>query len=216
MKGKYIIRDENNDRVVTPLTDRIVKAFEYASLFQSRSDMYAEMAAVDFYTFPETFATDRSLFHMSYLYALEGEIMRNMDADFGIVPYPKLDESQEQFKAQIGTSSNVNFLPITCSDPGLTCRVLETLAYHSMLDVVPTYYTVALENKYTRDEDVPEMLALIRDGMTMNFDFAFSTSPNMGGTNTVFMSANGNIASHLKVQTKVWTAGIKRLIEGLE
>ncbi len=216
MDVTFIIRDENNDRVVTPLTDRIVKAFEYASLFQSRSDMYAEMAAVDFYTFPETFATDRSLFHMSYLYALEGEIMRNMDADFGIVPYPKLDESQEQFKAQIGTSSNVNFLPITCSDPGLSCRVLETLAYHSMLDVVPTYYTVALENKYTRDEDVPEMLALIRDGMTMNFDFAFSTSPNMGGTNTVFMSANGNIASHLKVQTKVWTAGIKRLIEGLE
>ena len=125
-------------------------------------------------------------------------------------------KTTEETETQIGTSSNVNFLPITCSDPDLSCRVMETLACHSMLNVVPTYYTVALENKYTRDEDVPEMLALIREGMTMNFDFAFSTSPNMAGTNVVFMRANGNISSHMASMTKVWTAGIEKLITGLE
>lgn len=216
MDVTFIITDENDNRVVTPLTDRIVTAYELAEPFISRGDMYTEFNAVDFYTFTETLATDRSLFHMSYLYVLEGEMMRNMDADFGIVPYPKLDASQERFKTQIGTSSNANFLPITCSDPDLTCRVLETLAYHSMLNVVPTYYTVALENKYTRDEDVPEMLALIRDGMTMNFDFAFSTSQGMGGTNTAFGNANGNLASYLASQEPKWNTGIEKLIAGLE
>ena len=112
--------------------------------------------------------------------------------------------------------SGINFLPITCSDPDLSCRVMETLAYHSMLNVVPTYYTVALENKYTRDEDVPEMLALIREGMTMNFDFAFSTTQHMGGTNVVFMDANGNLASHLASKEKQWNTGIEKLIAGLE
>lgn len=207
--------DENGDYHVTDLNDKMLQVHEWIQLFGKRDDLYKEGNAVDFQAFAEMFASDRALFQLSYLYVLEGDIMRNMESDFGLVPYPKYDSEQELYKTQIGTSSNVNFLPLTCADPDLTCRVLETLAYHSMLDVVPTYYTVALESKYTRDNDVQEMLQIIREGMTMNFDFAFSTclSPM---PNTALLDAGDNLSSYLAKNRDSWNTQIEKLCENLD
>lgn len=210
---RMFTQDEDGNYHTTGLNDRMLKVHEWIQLFDKRDDLYKEGGAVDFQTFAELLTSDRALFHLSYLYVLEGELMRNMESDFGIVPYPKFDSEQEMYKTQIGTSSNVNFLPLTCSDPDLTCRVLETLAYHSMLDVIPTYYTIALESKYTRDSDVQEMLQIIRDGMTMNFDFAFSTclSPM---PNTALLDAN--LSSYLAKNEGSWNTQIEKLCENLD
>ncbi len=196
LEVQFFATDENNRRFVAPLTERTLNAYDLAYQARTNDYFYLDNTAVDFYTFTEMFATDRALFHLSYLYVLESDNMRNMESDFGLVPYPKYDENQETFYTQIGTSSNVNFLPMTAADPALSCRVLETLAYHSMLDVIPAYYTVALENKYTRDTDVPEMLALIRDGMTMNLEFALSASFDPS-PNCIFQWGGDSLASYM-------------------
>ena len=203
--------DEEGNRYVTGLTERMLQAYEWVNSFRHRDDLYGEFAAVDFYQFCHILAENRSLFHNSYIYIIEGDVMRNMEADFGIVPYPKFDVNQPQYRTQIGTSSNIVFLPKTASDPNLSCRVLEALNYYSMLDVIPTYYTVALENKYTRDKDVPEMLALIRDGMTMDFAFAYSTCFNSGWPNTVLVEADIDLASRMKGLEKMWKKDLERL-----
>lgn len=208
---KMIDTDGEGNRYVVGLTERMLQTYEWVNSFRHRDDLYAEYGAVDFYRFCGAFAENRSLFHLSYIYIIEGDILRNMEADFGIIPYPKFDEAQGQYRTQIGTSSNVIFLPKTASDPELSCRVLEALHYFSMLDVIPTYYTVALENKYTRDEDVPEMLALIRDGMTMDFAFAYSTCFNNGWPNTVLVEADADLASRMKSLEKVWKKDLERL-----
>lgn len=210
---KVIDTDENGDRYVIGLTDRLAKAYETVNNFRNRKDFYAENGAVDFYQFCHILAENRALFHLSYLYIIEGDMMRNMESDFGIVPYPKLDESQEMYLTQIGTSSNVFFLPKTASDFGLSCRVYEALSYYSMIDVIPTYYTVALENKYTRDADVPEMLSLIRDGMTMDFAFALSTCFSGTWPNLIMTQENANMASFMKINQKMWTKTVEKLCE---
>lgn len=208
---KMIGTDDDGNRCVVGLTERMLQAYEWVNSFRHRDDLYAEYGAVDFYQFCSAFAENRSLFHLSYIYIIEGDVLRNMEADFGIIPYPKFDETQEQYKTQIGTSSNVIFLPKTASDPEFSCRVLEALNYYSMLNVIPTYYTVALENKYTRDKDVPEMLALIREGMTMDFAFAYSTCFNNGWPNTVLVEADANLASRMKGLEKMWKKDLERL-----
>lgn len=212
---RMFTQDEDGNYTATGINDRMLKVHEWVQLFGKREDLYKEGGGVDHQAFAELLASDRALFYLSYLYVLEGELMRNMESDFGIVPYPKFDSEQEMYKTQIGTSSNVNFLPLTCSNASLTCRVLETLAYHSMLDVVPTYYTIALESKYTRDNDVQEMLQIIRDGMTMNFDFAFSTclSPM---PNSALQDAQDNLASFLAKHEKNWNTQIEKLCENLD
>ena len=210
---KVVDVDENNERYFPGLTERMADAFEKLMAFNKSDAGYFEGNAVDFNAFPAAFCEDRALFHFSYLYITEGELMRNMKSDFGIVPYPKYDTAQEKYYSQIGTSTNVMFIPKTASDVGLTCRVMEALSYYGMQDVVPAYYEIALRDKYTRDEDVPEMLGLIRDGMTMDFAFAFSTcfSPQ---TNSLMTPDNGdNLASTMASGMSKWGAALEKLGE---
>ncbi|MBQ2726238.1 MAG: hypothetical protein IJF78_11080 [Clostridia bacterium] len=205
----FFEKDENGRFVVTPINDHMVSAYEKAYKVRSEPGFIMSTKSEDPGQFAEILANDRSLFYLSFLYALEGDVMRNMESDFGLVPYPKYDEQQERFKTQIGTSSNSNYLAVNCPDPGLSCRVLETLAYHSMKDVVPAYYTVALENKYTRDTDVPEMLTIIRDGMTMSFDFAMSLSFAPSPTNMFQSVKEGELASQMASATQKWSATLE-------
>ena len=207
---------ENGERIVVGLTDRLVTAYELVNNFYHREDLYAEFNAVDFPTFTSILAENRALFHMSYLNVLEGDVMRNMEADFGLVPYPKLDESQEKYKAQIGTATNVMFMPKTVSDPALSGRVMEALNYYSMLEVIPTYYTVALQQKYTRDADVPEMLDIIREGMTMDFAFAYSTCFSDPWPNTVMVQKDADMASYIAKAQPKWEKQIEKFIEKAE
>lgn len=201
--------DENGRFVVAPLNDHMVSAYEKAYKARTEPGFIMSTKSEDPGQFAEILASDRSLFYLSFLYALEGDVMRNMESDFGLVPYPKFDEQQERFKTQIGTSSNSNYLTTNCPDPGLSCRVLETLSYHSMKDVVPAYYTVALENKYTRDTDVPEMLTIIREGMTMSFDFAMSLSFAPSPTNIFQTVKEGELASTLAGAEQTWGAKLE-------
>lgn len=120
------------------------------------------------------FAEDRSLLMTTFLYATD--YLRDMKSDFGIVPYPKRDENQENYHTQIGTSTSMFFVPRTTADPELTSMVCEALSFYSRKDVVPDYYEVALKEKYTRDEEVKDMLDIIRDSAQMDFTFAYSTA----------------------------------------
>lgn len=209
---QFIITGEDGKRRISPLTDRIMDACGKANRLRDPEGLLTDGQAVDFYTYTKTLAEDRALFHASYLHVLEGDIMRNMVSDFGIVPYPKLNEEQEQFKTQIAETAVCNYIPINCPDAGLSARVIETLAYHSMMDVVPAYYSVALENKYTRDADVPEMLSLVRDSMTLSFDFAMAICFGTYWPNLVFWnSTDETIASFLAKREKSWNKTLENL-----
>ena len=81
-----------------------------------------------------------------------------------------------------------------------------------MMDVVPAYYSVALENKYTRDADVPEMLSLVRDSMTLSFDFAMAICFGTYWLNLVFWnSTDETIASFLAKREKSWNKTLENL-----
>ena len=213
---KIFDTDESGNRFVVGLTDRLVKRYEYVNSFHNRDDLYAEYGAVDFPMFTSILAENRALFHFTYISVLEGDVMRNMQADFGLIPYPKFDESQEKYKAQIGTATNVMFMPKTASDTALSGKVMEALNYYSMIDVIPTYYTVALQQKYTRDADVPEMLDIIREGMTMDYAFAYSTCFSDPWPNTVIIQQNKDIASYIAKAQPKWEKDIQKLIEKAE
>ena len=141
--------------------------------------------------------------------------MRNMKSDFGIIPYPKLDENQESHITPIGTATGIMFIPKTASDIGLTCRVMEALGYYSMKDVVPAYYEVALRDKYTRDEEVPEMLEMIRAAMRLPFDSCYGTTINIttGAASPANILAYENIemASFYESKSNAWDAAAEKL-----
>lgn len=94
---------------------------------------------------------------MSFYYI---EQMRDSDTDFGIIPYPKYNEEQENVRCRVcyympyivsGVSENVE----------MTGTILEAMHCYSYEEVIPVYYDICLKSKNARDEESQEMLDLI-------------------------------------------------------
>lgn len=114
------------------------------------------------------FMEDRGLFYTSFL--RDAQAFRAMETDFGILPYPKYDEAQKEYKTLSRAGSAAFAIPVTVKDREFAEIILEALCAESYRKVIPAYYDVALKYKYARDDDSSEMLDIIREGI--EYDFA--------------------------------------------
>ena len=88
---------------------------------------------------------------------------RSLDVNFGIVPFPKLDEQQEQYQAMANnTGARVLSVPVT-SAPEFVSMILEVLAAESVNTVSTAFYDRCLDGKIMRDEESSAMLDIIFD-----------------------------------------------------
>ncbi|MCL2815713.1 MAG: hypothetical protein FWD23_14040 [Oscillospiraceae bacterium] len=114
------------------------------------------------------FMENRGLFYTSFL--RDSQAFRTMETDFGILPYPKYDEAQKDYKTLTRAGSAAFAIPVTVKDSEFAEIILEALCAESYRKVIPAYYDVALKHKYARDDDSSEMLDIIREGL--EYDFA--------------------------------------------
>ncbi len=101
------------------------------------------------------FMEDRALFYgevLSYIINL-----RDMNSEFGVLPIPKFDEAQNGYITYCESNSSTATIP-NAGDPETAATVLEAMALQSHMIVTPAYYEVALERKYSRDEESIEMI----------------------------------------------------------
>ena len=96
------------------------------------------------------------------------QYLSDMEDDFGILPYPKLDESQKSYATTTLNEVTMVGIPITAPDPELSALMTEALCRESHDTVAPAFYDIALKGKYTRDENSVEMIELIRDSLTFD------------------------------------------------
>ncbi|MBQ2725252.1 MAG: extracellular solute-binding protein [Clostridia bacterium] len=117
------------------------------------------------------FQENRALFADHTFYSTIS--LRGMDADFGIIPFPKYDENQQEYGAMVEAGTRTMTVPANVKNYELCGAVLETLHFLSLQEVMPAYYEVTLKGKVSRDEESAMMLDIIMDsiffdlGMTM-------------------------------------------------
>ncbi len=127
--------------------------------------------------------------------------LRDMKAEFGILPIPKFDEKVDGYRSKVDAGCNGLMVPVTISDPDFVSAVIEAICYENDKLVIPAYYDTVLQGKATRDDDSVEMLDIIRDSRV------FDTGYFMLGTGSdgypfadigYFMTkdADHNFASH--------------------
>ncbi len=113
------------------------------------------------------------------------ETLRNMDNDFGIVPYPKFDED-DNYANVINGFYPLFIIPITVSDVERTGAITEALCAYGSKYVLPAFYDVSLKTKHSRDDESAEMMDLIKDSIV--YDIGYTS----GGT---FQSIGRDLAS---------------------
>ena len=117
----------------------------------------------------------------------------NYDIEYGIVPYPKLDESQEQYYA--GYTDRYFAIPNTCSDPEYVGTILESMSAEGYRQVTPAYFEVALKNRYTKDETSKEMVDLIKQSMILDFAYVYGADKWWSRSLYALLSGKGQDAS---------------------
>ncbi len=119
------------------------------------------------------FGENRALFFPGRLGS--GAQLNGYECNYGILPMPKYDEFQEDYHSTCEDGYSMMAIPVTNEDNlefiGL---VTEALCAQSYRSVVPQWYTVILQNRYTKDEDSIEMIETIREGILCNFGYIYS------------------------------------------
>lgn len=115
--------------------------------------------------------SDHCLFAIDSLSNLA--LAKGTSVRIGILPYPKLDESQETY-----TSLNWNgffCVPGQLKNEEMTGKTIEMLGYLSATSTVPAYYEVLLGCKMAEAKEDTEMLDLIFGHVVTDFGFAYCT-----------------------------------------
>ncbi len=162
-----------------------------------------------------TFLDNRALFFTNQmLVALD---LRNMNADFGILPLPKYDEAQETY---CGTSNTYYLdnvvIPPTNPDLEMTGYVLEAMGRYSQQEVTPAFIDTTVISKSIRDEDSAEMIRMIYDNQVYDIAIPFDWGGIVNTVNyTLAPVAGANFSStYASIETAVQTA-LKTTMETL-
>ncbi|MCI8387901.1 MAG: hypothetical protein HFE63_05480 [Clostridiales bacterium] len=164
-------KDNNGVITANDLTEKYISVYEKLYNFVYSNDNVVSLNTHDSQTYDTGTYFGEGRFALMINFLKMTEMIRDMNDDFGIVPMPKYDKEQDKYLSSLGTSISVFLVPKTARDIPLTSKVMEALCYYSYMDVTPKYYEVALKEKYSRDDDIKEMLTIIRDGATLNIDF---------------------------------------------
>lgn len=126
--------------------------------------------------------------------------LRDMEIDFGILPYPKYSEAQEQYYTRLGWAE-LMCIPIYCNEESLerTSVIVEALACESAKSVIPVYYDLALKTKHTRDEDSAAMIDILFNTRVFDFgDTIWSADLRDGLFAKIFQKKSETLVSELE------------------
>ena len=144
--------------------------------------------------------------------------LRDLDIDFGIIPYPKWDDAQPNYLPHTaGNYHPVLTIPQTNGELENTGIILEALAYEGHRTIIPEFYESLLKTKTVRDEESAEMI----DYIFGNISYDIGTMYNFGGIlgtfgYTMSTELRREIVSTVERTVVQWQRAIDVIIAELE
>ena len=145
------------------------------------------------------FTDGRILFNLTTLGAALNENMREMQNDYGILPYPLWESSQEEYITLIANGAALVCVPTTKVKgndftrlDNIIAPTLEAMSIESYRSVTEKFYELALKSSYTRDDIAADMIDLIVSTSTKNFLYEYGSS--LSGIGSIFSHCMENQA----------------------
>jgi len=168
------VYNANNDAVdlYTNTNDVLVADLEvYVNKFPGQ-DVYGQ-------TVTKAFKEGRGLFYMTSLIHLP--YFRDMEDDFGILPIPKYDDTQDRYYHTMGAhTASVVFVPYTSLSVGEKGKqigtILDALGAYSKDYLTPEYYEKQLKRGDASDPDSAAMLDVIFGSRTFDLGTVFAAA----------------------------------------
>lgn len=135
------------------------------------------------------FSSNRALFFLGRLQSLDN--YRDMETDYGILPYPKYDAAQEEYVTVAAPYHMTLFtVPFMANDPERSGAVLNALGYYGQQYMTEAYYDKTLTGQYFRDEDSLATLELMAS--TRAYDLGLYIQPAGINKELIYMFREGS------------------------
>ena len=186
--GNVAFVTTNDDGDVIPNINNNVR---FINLTQSLAEMFREVGTFTYggpsadgtttgnaSDYINIFNAERSLFCVAEVKSSVSDF-KTLD-NFGILPLPKYDDTQEEYRSWVNYLAPVLVIPKTHDDAGdslhNTALLLDALSFYSNRDVLPQYYDVVLKGRGTNDPESIRMLDLINDTKSFDASIAYGWS----------------------------------------
>ncbi len=180
-----IERDQNGDPIIAMTNERNINAFN--KVYNVMSDKSCVALLETYYRWndydnnhmlKDHFYNGYALFNCDLIRAVSSENMLGVDFNYGVLPTPKYDETQEEYIDGIDPPFfyAVSIPAVEGIDVDKVTFVIEALAYLSERDLTPIYYELTLKNKRfgTNDDDAPKMLDIIFQNRCVDLSVIFN------------------------------------------
>ncbi len=211
---QVVKRGEDGWLSYTMNTERMIGALEkMQALFFDGSNCAMMVSSGDL---QKIFEEDRALIFAHDLRT--SAKLREMNSDFGIVPYPKYDDAQEKYYSTSTDIFSLMLFPATIPDPEFVGLVTEAMCAVSSSTVIPAYYDIALKDKYNRDAQSARMLDIIRDSLIFDVGYLNSFALSTAGHLFVQLVREGrtDFASAYAKNEKVYLKKLEKMLEAYE
>ena len=131
------------------------------------------------YIASEFFQENRFLMRTSVFEPIVRDL-RAMPTDFGILPYAKFEESQEEYYSNVKGDGLFIAIPNNV-DMEFAGLITEAMAYESSTTLMPAFYDLCLTSKILRDDESEGMLDIIFNSRVYDIGSLYSigTLPNL-------------------------------------
>lgn len=202
--GEQLIAKEDNVPVFKGVTDRFSGVYDKILAMVGDGGVFTDYGSMSNTERFGLFASDKFLF--SLMMVGSSEHLREMQADFAVLPLPKFDESQEDYISYVGPSVMNLCLPVNLKDADRTGTILENLCARSYGTIREAYFETTLQSKFLRDEHSVKMLDLIYNNITAELGYVYG----FAGIQTTYMNAlksgKGIASEFASVESAVKTA----------
>ena len=139
------------------------------------------------------------------------------EINYGIIPIPKYDESQENYATLWGNPFSLYAIPKDSVTPDMAGAVLECMASESYRKISPALYEVALKLKYSQDDVSAKMFDIAKSSVV--FDLGRILSNALSGPASTWQKAiTGSVSwtTTIKAQEKPWNKQLEKMLQVFE
>lgn len=178
---QYISRDDKGNVSFDFNNEHSVKVLEACNALYNNNLSIHEVDGDDLQEGIHTMMANGQAVFAGYLRLSDFGKMRDYETAVGLAPYPKLDETQENYISSLHDTSEVGAVLLTTpeSDLDFVFTCLDFLGKESAETVIPTWFDEALKVKYSSGAEDAEVLDIIRYSISKPFALAYQTA--LGG-----------------------------------
>jgi len=170
---------------------------------------------VDFWDFHYKIFSDGDAAVVTAMFVNAVKNLRDMEDDYGFLPLPLFDESQEKYQTYLDLHGALMAVPANVENPERASIIIEALSAEGYKQVTPVYCDIALKTKFARDEESAEMIDIIMAGRT--FDFGVLYDDFLGGSwyisNLLSANPGTNFASYIERREPALQRKYERIFE---